>query len=279
MILTYYEYINEGKGISNFIKTLSTQITGHIAKSIKDEIFNFNLNLNIPEISQINNIQIILKSIEQNYNSKFYSNSSKLDLTLEFDLPDNINYYYLHEIVVHELTHLWEYYNIVINGKRFPLYDNIKKALIGTVHQDTFDIFSYFRNLVYLTLDNELNARVSQTYQSLIVYNIKDKNILWNILKTKKIWKKYLEIQNFEPITFSNDLINLIGFDLTIILISDFNSHLTKNSVDYKFYKKNLINENDVISYFNEWSDIFKKKLKKHYKKLDKIIDEVIIKF
>ena len=35
MVLTYYEYLNEGKGISNFIKKLSTTIVGNIFKDIK----------------------------------------------------------------------------------------------------------------------------------------------------------------------------------------------------------------------------------------------------
>jgi hypothetical protein len=166
MILTYYEYINENRGISNFIKKLSTKITGSISKkmeNLKSDIFDFNyiLDINFEEMKNLDQITIQVKREKGNYDSRFYNIDDRLNLFIEFDLPEksNIDYYYLHELVIHEMTHLYEYYNIVVNGREFPIYDRIKRTLIRTFTQDNFDLFSYFRNLVYLTLDNELNAR------------------------------------------------------------------------------------------------------------------------
>lgn len=171
MILTYYEYINESRDISNFIKKLSTIVSGKIFKEYEklenNDISSFDLKLVIDfdEISKIKELNINIKMIKGNYHSKFYTLGNDLlkDLYLEFDLPQKskLDYFYLHKLIIHELTHLYEYYNIVTNQRRFPMYNKIKKSLIRTIKQDEFDIFSYFRNLVYLTLDNELNARVA----------------------------------------------------------------------------------------------------------------------
>lgn len=219
MIFTFYEYINESRGISNFIKKISTIITGGIYKKYEDLSNNIDsgftlvLDLNYEEIKMIKKLTVIIKNNKRNYDSKFFSknelNKEFDDIFLEFDLPlkQDLDPFYLHELVIHEMTHLYEYYNIVKNKKAFPLYDKIKKSLIRTLKQDEFDVFSYFRNLVYLTLDNELNARVAQTYQLLKFQNIKSKDLLFNNLKTTHIWKKYKEIDNFNPKKYTSDLI------------------------------------------------------------------------
>jgi hypothetical protein len=229
----------------------------------------------------IKKIIVIIKNNNRNYNSKFVSknelNKEFDDIFLEFDLPlkKDLDPFYLHELVIHEMAHLYEYYNIVKNKKAFPLYDKIKKSLIRTLKQDEFDVFSYFRNLVYLTLDNELNARVAQTYQLLKFQNIKSKDLLLNNLKTTHIWKKYKEIDNFNPKKYTSDLLEFIGLDLTKILINQFNLELKNNDIDFKFIK-NVENELDILLYFNNWNKRFKYKLKKHLNKLNRVIDEVI---
>jgi hypothetical protein len=276
--LTYYDYLNEGKGISNFIKKLSTIIVGNIFKDIKV----FDIEIDISELKLINKISIEVNNITRDYHSAFFVKKNTDDdilnnLSIKFDLPfiEDVDHYYLIEIVTHELTHLYEFYNIVKNNKKLPLYNNIKKSLIQTIKQDNFDIFSYFRNIVYLTLDNELNARVSQTYQLLKFKNIKDKIQLFNILKTTHIWKKYKEIDNFNPKSYTSDLIEILGVNLTCILINDFNNELKNNFINFSFIT-NVSNENEIIEYFNNWNKRFKYKLKKHILKLNKVIDEVI---
>ena len=287
MILTFYEYINESRGISDFIKKLSTTITGGVYKKYEelsnsgDSGFTLVFDLNYEEIKMIKKIIVIIKNNNRNYNSKFVSknelNKEFDDIFLEFDLPlkKDLDPFYLHELVIHEMAHLYEYYNIVKNKKAFPLYDKIKKSLIRTLKQDEFDVFSYFRNLVYLTLDNELNARVAQTYQLLKFQNIKSKDLLLNNLKTTHIWKKYKEIDNFNPKKYTSDLLEFIGLDLTKILINQFNLELKNNDIDFKFIK-NVENELDILLYFNNWNKRFKYKLKKHLNKLNRVIDEVI---
>ena len=276
MLLTYYDYINESKGISNFIKKISNEIISEIYKNYK----SFDHKISVSEMKLINNIYINIINIKSNYNSKFYvsdNNDILNNLCIEFDIPlkNNLDIHYFHEIIIHEITHLYEFYNIVQNERNFPLYNNIKKSLVKTIRQDNFDIFSYFRNLVYLSLDNELNARVAQTYQLLKSKNINNKEQLLNILKTTHIWKKFKEIENFNPKKYTSDLVEILGLDLTLILINEFNDELRKNSITFSFIS-NVNDKNDIIKYFNSWNKRFKYKLKKHLLKLDTIIDEVI---
>jgi hypothetical protein len=285
MVLTYYEYINENRGISNFIKKLSTIISGKISKELeyisdKDYVpFYIKIDTDFEEISQIESINIVIKMDRSNYHSKFYLKGSNLlkDIYLEFDIPkkSKLDHFYLHELISHELTHLYEYYNIVINQRSFPLYNRIKKSLVRTIKQNDFDIFSYFRNLVYLTLDNEMNARVSQTYQLLTFKKIKDKDQLFSILKTTHIWKKIKEIENFNPKKYVSDLIEMLGVDLTKILVNGFNDELLNNGIQFRWIK-NVENEEDLIRYFKNWNLRFKYKLKKHFQKLNRVIDEVV---
>lgn len=274
MILTYYEYINEGKGVPNFIKELSTVIVGDIFKDIKM------FDVDVHDLPGVNNISIEIKNINKDYHSAFYVKNiddnilNRLIISFDIPLKEDIDHNYLIEIVSHELTHLYEFYNIVINGRKLPLYNSIKKSIIQTISQDRFDIFSYFRNLVYLTLDNELNARVTQTYQLLKFKKIKEKEQLFNILKTTHIWKKYKEIESFNPKKYTSDLIEILGIYLSCILINEFNAELKKN-VSFSFVKE-VNNELDIITYFNNWNKRFKYKLKKHLLKLNRVIDEVI---
>jgi hypothetical protein len=98
---------------------------------------------------------------------------------------------------------------------------------------------------------------------------------LFNILKTKHIWKKCKAIENFNTKKYTSDLIEFIGKDLTKILINHFNRELKYNNVDFKFIE-DVNSEEDIIRYFNNWNKRFKYKLKKHIYKLNRVINEVI---
>jgi len=273
MILTYYGYLNEGRGISNWIKRFSSIVCGKIIGG--ERYFSINVE-NLEEIKEIGTINFVVISISNDYSAKFLSNGEDLkdDITISIDLPPQINPYYLHEVIVHELTHLWEYYKIKINGKSFPLYDKVKKTLIRTIDQDRFDPFIYFRNLVYLTLDNEMNARVSQLYQNLFFKKDKSYTSLINHFKMSKTWKKIIEIENFNAKTFSVNLLEILGDNLTYRLINDFNEELSENGVKYKFNKE-VSSKEQVIEYFTNWQTYFKRKSVKQRKKVYKILSEV----
>jgi len=264
-----YQHLFEGKGISNKVKELSDVLIGNM---FKGKFTDFTLKT---YLVRMETITILIVHKKRNYDSKFYSKSNSLsDIELTFDIPENPNPYYLHEIVTHELTHLWEFYNIKITNDELPMYSKIKKALRLTLNQDNYNILSEFRYLIYLTLDNELNARVSQAYTYLKQLKINNRNILEKEIKKSSSWKKMETIESFNPSEYYNRLIDIIGVDLSIILINDLNKELINNGFNKKFIKD--INTNiDLISYFKSWTMLFKYKIRKHKQKLLKVIEEI----
>ena len=66
MILTYYGYLNEGKGIANWIKLLSSKITGGILNALKKNINSFIVKIELDEIDEIREISIEILKINKN---------------------------------------------------------------------------------------------------------------------------------------------------------------------------------------------------------------------
>lgn len=252
----------ENYGTPEFAKKLSTTI---LSNCYKNSFQSFKQIINIKEISLIKEINIVISHIKENYHTKF--RATTLDpfngLSIEFDIPDisKINWNYLHEIILHELTHLYEFYNILLNNRKLPIYDKIKKGLINTINQDNIDIFSYFRNIIYLSLDNELNARVSQTYIYLKNLKTNDKDILEKSLEKSNAWRKMEKIISFNPKNYTNDLIKSIGETFTLILINEFNRELINNGFNYN--TDLLTNKEDILNYFKIWNKKLKYKMVK----------------
>lgn len=266
----------ENYGVPNFAKKLSSMI---ISDLFKNKFTSYKLQIEIKEIENIKNIDIIISHIRQDFSSSFRCDASDPfnTMKMEFDVPFNIeeNYEYLYELILHELTHLYEFYRIYINGKKLPIYNSIKRGLINTIQQDNIDPFNYFRYIVYLTLDNELNARVSQTYIYLKRLKINDEKIILNALEKSSTWNKMSLISKFDYKKYSKDIINIIGVDFACILINEFNKELINNSLKFSFLKF-VNNESDIYSYFKSWSIRFVYKIKKHKLKLLKLAKEII---
>lgn len=266
-----YHFYNliESKGVPNKMKEFSNRLIGDMFKGkFKNFIFNTGL-------SKMEEIFIRIDHINMNYSSRFYSKTATLsDIEIIFDIPYQPDPYYLHEVILHELTHLWEFYNIKILNDRLPMYGNISRTLRLTLSQDEYNILSEFRYLIYLTLDNELNARVSQVYQYLSQYKVKDKDILKDRMKNSSSWKKMEIINRFNPNEYYNALIESIGGDLSLILINDLNKELINNDFNKSFIRE-LNSLDDLKSYLKSWSKLFKYKMKKHREKLLKVVDEI----
>ena len=89
-----------------------------------------------------------------------------------------------------------------------------------------------------------------------------------------KTWKKLIEIENFNAKTFSVNLLEVLGDNLTYRLINDFNEELSENGVKYKFTKE-VSSKEQVIEYFTKWQKYFRRKSVNHRKKVYKILSEV----
>lgn len=270
-IYNYYLHgILEGKGISNVVKDLSTSL---LASIFKNKFTDFIFDAGLVKLSPI---KIFISHEKKNYHIQFYSKTSSLnDIEITFDIPDNPNPGYLHELIIHEMTHLWEFYNITILNEKLPMYSKLKKCLNRTLDQDKIDILSEFRYIIYLTLDNELNARVAQLYQYLKLYKTKDKEQLLKLVKNSSSWKKMEIIKNFDNKRYLTNVLDTLGEDLSIIMFNNLNKELLENEFNKPFIKE-IVNVSNLNEYLKCWSDVFKYKMKKHESKLLRIIDVII---
>lgn len=244
--------INEGRGISELNKE-ETESLFNIFKETGYQTFNH----------QILNRIVKITFSEGNYDSKFYKKSGKYYLSIT--CPKDYDELKLKTIITHELNHFIEISKIEDKKYRYPNYNKIKKSLIE-FDPDSKQL-QFFKHLIYKTLDNEVNANVSQTYTYLRSFNSSDEDYLKSKLEEYEIRKEYKNLLNFNISKFKNDIrLNNIDFE-------DFNEILIKNGVDNFL---DFIYEKNTDKYIDNWFKIIKSNIKKLLKKQDNIIREVI---
>jgi hypothetical protein len=244
--------INEGRGISELNKEESENLF-NIFKKDGYQKFDYQILNKIVEVT----------FSEGNYDSKFYKKSGKYYILIT--CPKEYNDLRLKTIITHELNHFIEISKIEDKKYRYPNYNKIKKSLID------FDPISkqlqFFKHLIYKTLDNEINANVSQTYTYLRSFNSSDEDYLKSKLEEYEVGKEYKNLLNFSIVKFKTDIkTNNINFD-------EFNKILIDNGVD-EFL--DFINEKNIDKYIDNWFKIINSNIKKLLKKQDIIIKEVI---
>lgn len=268
--------IVERYGIPDAVKRLTKSVVTDV---FRNGVRSFVYPVRGQDLKEIVSIGIEIVHERMSYDARFSANPVgplntirvRLDIPV---VPDPGN---LAEVLTHEFTHLYEFYQIQTNNRKFPLYDRVKKGLIRTSFQESFDIFLYFRNLIYLTLDNEMNARVAETAEYLRKFRTTDRDVLTTALRTSPAWKKVGEIDRFDPRSFTKDLISEVGVDLAGILISGFNKELRRNGVPYTQVSQDVRTEEEILIYFREWSRRFRRKLRIHIKKLQRCIYDVLL--
>lgn len=244
--------INEGRGISE----LNKEETENIFNIFRKEGYQTFEH-------QILNRIIELTFSEGNYDSKFYKKSGKYYMLIT--CPKDYNDIKLKTIITHELNHFIEISKIEDKKYRYPNYDKIKKSLIDFNPESKQ--LQFFKHIVYKTLDNEINANVSQTYTYLRNFNSSDEDYLKSKLEEYEVRREYQDLLNFNISKFKNDIkINNVNFD-------KFNKILTNNGVDDFL---DFIYERNVDKYIDNWFKIIKSNIKKLLKKQDNIIKEVI---
>lgn len=244
--------INEGRGISELNKE-ETENLFNIFKRDGYQTFSYQILNKIVETS----------FLEGNYDSKLYKKLGKYYLLIT--CPKNYNELKLKTIITHELTHFIEISKIEDKRFRYPNYNKIKKSLIE-FKPDSKQL-EFFKHLIYKTLDNEVNANVSQTYTYLRSFDSSDENYLKSKLDEYEVRKEYQDLLNFNISKFKSDLkLNKINF-------IKFNEILIKNGVgDFL----DFINEGNIDRYIDNWFKIIKSNIKKLLNKQDNIIREVI---
>ena len=244
--------INEGRGISE------------LNKEETENIFNIFQKEGYQTFEhQILNRIMELTFSEGNYDSKFYKKSGKYYMLIT--CPKDYNDIKLKTIITHELNHFLEISKIEDKKYRYANYDKIKKSLIEFNPESKQ--LQFFKHIIYKTLDNEINANVSQTYTYLRNFNSSDEDYLRSRLEEYDMRREYQDLLNFNISKFKNDIkINNINFD-------KFNKILTNNGVDNFL---DFIYERNVDKYIDNWFKIIKSNIKKLLKKQDIIIKEVI---
>jgi len=244
--------LNEGRGISD------------INKEETENLFKiFKKNGYCTSDYQILNKIIEVTFSEGNYDSKFYKKSGKYFLLIT--CPKEHDSLKLKTIITHELNHLIEISKIEDKKYRYPNYNNIKKSLIE--FNPTSKQLKFFKHLIYKTIDNEINANVSQTYTYLRSFNSSDVNFLKKQLDEYEIRKEYQNLLKFNISDFKEDIkSNNIDFN-------EFNKILLSNNVgDFL----DFLNQKDLDKYIDNWFKIITSNIKKLLRKQNNIIKEVI---
>jgi hypothetical protein len=244
--------INEGRGISELNKE-ETENLFNIFQKEGYQTFEH----------QILNRIVEFTFSEGNYDSKFYKKSGKYYMLIT--CPKDYNDIKLKTIITHELNHFIEISKIETKKYRYPNYDKIKKSLIE--FNPVSKQLQFFKHIIYKTLDNEINANVSQTYTYLRNFNSSDEYYLRSKLEEYEVRREYQDLLNFNISKFKNDIkINNVNFD-------EFNKILIDNGVvDFL----DFIYERNVDKYIDNWFKIIRSNIKKLLKKQDNIIKEVI---
>lgn len=282
-------FINEGRGISDIIKQYSEIIYSYYEEG------NYQIQLDF----DYNPLPLIDLRIIINYTNKYHGiynlDYSKLEnnklhdiiINLEIDKND-IDKYKIIGLITHELTHIKEYYDIHIKMEKNkiiikPQYLHIKSIYNEYIENNNKinDSYGSFMYLIYLSLDTEMNARISQVYHYLYSFNIKDENILFEKLKQHKNYEYLQLLMNFDYENFVNYNIKKIELSgllkITNDLIEKFkDKNLNKNTKLLIFIEDDLNDLNDLYNFYKNWSNYFKIKSDKHLEKFKYLIKEVI---
>jgi hypothetical protein len=129
----------------------------------------------------------------------------------------------------------------------------------------------YFRDMLYLSLPQELNARVSSIYTYLLMKSKSgtSKDELIKILEVTNEWLNYLNLLNFSPDQLTLGLINNFKEDMDFLYFI-FNELNTSLNIDYK-----IENIEDIKSYLSKVNKMFKNSANKYKNKLLRVVDRV----
>jgi hypothetical protein len=230
-----------------------------------------------------------------------YTEFPLMDLRIEFILSDSYHCYYdpgfsnvkdnnidkikILGLIAHELNHVKEYFEIhkkIIETKIdiSPTWVNIQSVFkeMNIIDKNEYYHFLY---LIYLSLDNEMNARVSQVYHYLYYFKIKDEDVLFDKLKLHKNWEYFENLKDFNYVKFIDNNIHKIGenglIKITNELIDKFkDKELNKRTKLLNFIDKHVNDLNDLNKFYEDWSIYFRKKSEKHLEKFKWMIKEVI---
>jgi hypothetical protein len=274
----------EGRGISDIIKQYSNIIYDYFSDG-EDKIL---LDFDYEQLPLIDLRIIFTKSDINNgtydLDNSFFD-SGKLHQLLISIKYNNIDKNFILGLINHELNHINEYYNIhnkmnKMNIKIKPTWIDIQLSY-KSLNISNSSPYYKFIYLLYLSLDTEMNARITQVYEYLLSFNSTNFDYLYTKLKEHQNWK-YLEmLNNFDYENFVDENIELIELTgllkITNDLIEKFkDKDLNKRTKSLSFIKDSVSDIINLYNFYDNFSKYFKKKCVKHITHMEYIIKEVI---
>lgn len=269
-----YDLLFESRGIPNILKTISKDILKDIISSNLpfSKIYHYDLEkLNAD----------ILIDVKSSLNKEIYATSQfgiytplgkKLkNCVITIWLNKDYSEFDLERVITHELLHIYEVYNRIIGGSKKDLQwrlINILHKIRGKYNNKLIKDLCY---LIYLSTDQEINARVAETYSILIENKTINRDVLLNKLKLTSGWKYSEYLIDFDYKKYDIDYNELSKF------IVELNTSIKDkfNNINFNIYR--IPNsEKECRDILKAWSSLFKKKGIYFQSKLSKIIDEVI---
>ena len=112
---------------------------------------------------------------------------------------------YVESILFHELTHVLEFYNRILNDKASPNFEQLSNLTQMMNKMGAVDDWDELMFLIYLHLSFELNARVSEVYGLLRNKTISSKEEFVDFLKTSRAFSYAKNLNNFSAERYIKD--------------------------------------------------------------------------
>lgn len=258
-----YQNFNESKGISESSEIVTDSIWNKIESDITNltsssNKFNFNekdFKLKDIEIEYIitKNNENICNAITQLKDSIIedkYIKNVKITINIKYNILDEPFLYYIKSVLFHEILHVFQHYNLILDNKFRPESFSIGSIIPQLKNSIKSKYVSYILDVLYYSLSHELSAQIHQYY----MYKKENKEykkieIIKNILENFLIKQDLTEEENLELDFLKNHILNSIKFYTT-------NKNYNKDILN------SLWNENNNIKFLNKLSNIIKNKLK-----------------
>jgi hypothetical protein len=192
------------------------------------------------------------------------TNFNKCNITLM--RPDKYDINLIIKTLSHELTHIYELYQIKSK------FDNNKKWNINYKSFDDLydsDIIVYFRDLIYTSRKQELNAKVSSLSIYLKMKRTNDLNLIKSDIINTTEWNHYKALYNFNPNKYLQDLLKRYSEEFLFVTFNYFNRIIGS--------KTRINSLSDLKNYFMSTKRYFRKVCKEYRYKIDKIIHDIHI--
>ena len=266
--------ILESKGTPNLVSDIINSNSNDIKDCIKNK---YSLSLKINESTDNYKLVADVKikfdfgdryNANMNYKECLDSNFKNCIINIKY--PKTYELPLIFKSISHELTHLYELYQIKdkFDVTRWKWQD----ALNSTIRQQKLgsDII-YFRDMLYLSLPQELNARVSSIYIYLSMKSMSNisKDDLIKMLEGTNEWLNYLNLLNFSSNQLTLGLINNFKENMNFLyfIFNELNKSL---NIDYR-----IESIEDIKSYLSKINKMFKNSANKYKNKLMRVVDRV----